>query len=111
MCRANVQRASLVLVVLMADAGCVALGLRAADYRPTIDPLNFQATVDNPYYPLVPGTTYRFVETVRGERNETEVTVTHETKQVMGVEGVVVRDVVTENGEGAGETSAWIAQD
>jgi len=99
------------LLALTFDVGCVALGLRAADYRPRIDPANFQATVDNPYYPLVPGTTYAFVETARGERNETEVTVTHETKRVMGVECVVVHDVVTENGEVAEETWAWVAQD
>ena len=108
---ANGVRVFLLPLALMVDVGCVALGLRPADYRPTIDPANFQITVDNPYYPLVPGTTYRFVETARGERNETEVTVTHETKRVMGVECVVVRDAVTENGEIAEETYVSIAQD
>jgi hypothetical protein len=104
-------RLPVLVFALMVDVGCVALGLRPADYQPRIDPTNFQATVDNPYYPLVPGTTYRFVETARGDRNETAVTVTHETKRVMGVECVVVHDVVTEDGEVAEETYAWIAQD
>jgi hypothetical protein len=104
-------RLSVLVSALVVDIGCVALGLRAADYQPRIDPADFQARVDNPYYPLVPGTTYRFVETARGERNETAVSVTHETKRVMGVECVVLHDVVTEDGEVAEETWAWVAQD
>jgi hypothetical protein len=104
-------RISFTVLALMAGGGCVALGLRAADYQPGIDPANFQATIDNPYYPLVPGTTYVYVETARGERSESEIVVTHETKQIMGVECVVVHDVVTANGAVAEETDTWIAQD
>ena len=29
-------------------------------YNPAIDPANFVSTVDNQYYPLVPGTTYTY---------------------------------------------------
>ena len=32
--------------------------------RPHIDPAEFQATVDNPYLPLVPGTTFNYIEKV-----------------------------------------------
>src|SRR5262245_17783608 len=38
------------------QAVCEALGDQA--YDPKIDPNNFVSTVDNPFFPLVPGTTY-----------------------------------------------------
>jgi hypothetical protein len=59
----------LALLGLMAVVGALrgAMGPRAPDYHPQIDPSNFQATVDNPYYPLVPGTTLTYIETDKGE--------------------------------------------
>src|SRR5215510_10800179 len=59
-------------------------------YHPQINPADFSATVDNPYFPLVPGTTCKYVEKDGDETNENEVTVTSETKVVMGVKCVVV---------------------
>ena len=92
-------------------AGCQTLGFRAADYHPQIDPANFQATVDNPFYPLVPGTTLKLVEKLGRETTENEITVTRETKTIMGVRCVVVRDTVTENGVLKEDTYDWMAQD
>jgi hypothetical protein len=102
---------SIVGLVLAAELGCVALGLSPADYNPKIDPANFRTTVDNPYLPLVPGTTYKFIETVLGEKSVNEITVTHETKVIMGVPCMVVHDVVTKNGILAEDTYDWIAAD
>lgn len=103
--------AVLIGVAQIAGSGCVALGLSPADYHPKIDPANFQAMVDNPYYPLVPGTTYKYIEKALGETSENEITVTHETKVVMGVPCVVVHDVVVKNGVVAEDTYDWLAQD
>ena len=100
---------SLAGLALLAELGCVALGLRPADYHPKIDPASFKTTVDNPYYPLVPGTTYKYVEKALGEASENEITVTHETKTIMGVPCLTVRDVVRRRGvvsEATEETSA-----
>ena len=94
-----------------AGLSCVALGLRAADYHPEIDPANFQATVDNPYFPLVPGTVAHYVEKDGGETAERELTVTSETRLILGVTCVVVRDAVTKKGVLEEDSYAWFAQD
>jgi len=101
---------SLLAVVCAAGAGCVALGFRDTSYHPQIDPADFRTTVDNPYYPLVPGTTLKYVETSKGETTENEITVTHDTKVIMGVRCVVVHDKVTQDGALKEDTYDWLAQ-
>ena len=80
-------------------------------YTPAIDPANFSKRIDNPFFPLVPGT--RFIYEGDGvdghQRNVTEVT--RETKKVLGVEVVVVHDTVSLNGAAEEETFDWYAQD
>jgi len=76
-----------------------------------VDPANFQSTVDNPYFPLVPGTTYKYVEAIGKDTSENEVTVTNDTKTILGVPCVVVHDVVKEKGTIKEETFDWYAQD
>src|SRR5262245_53894664 len=66
-----------------ADAGCPI----DETYDPTVDPQNFVATIDNPLWPLTPGTRYVF-----GGAEDVEVQVTRETKVILGVTTVVVRD-------------------
>src|SRR6266850_7304598 len=107
----NILPVSLLGLVLAAGAGCAAMGARDTAYHPQIDPANFQTTVDNPYYPLVPGTTLTYIETSGGEKSENKVTVTHDTKMIMGVKCVVVHDTVTKNGRLAEDTWDWLAQD
>src|SRR5437667_12571904 len=98
-------------LVFAAGAGCVALGGRDTSYHPQIDPADFRATVDNPYFPLVPGTTLKYVENSGGETTESEITVTPDTKVVMGVTCVVVSDRVNENGALKEGTYDCYAQD
>ena len=80
---------------------------------PAIDPANFVSKVDNPYLPLVPGTTLRY----RGvKKNGTTpqldtFTVTHQKKLIMGVESTVVRDTVSSRGKPVERTYDWFAQD
>jgi hypothetical protein len=94
-------RSTLVLVILAACGG--------SDYAPTIDPAHFVAGVDNPYFPLVPGTvfSYRVVET--GEADV--VTVTSDTRVVMGVTCMVVHDVASQDGVVHEDTFDYYAQD
>jgi hypothetical protein len=63
--------------------------------------------VDNPLFPLVPGTRYVYQS---GEET-IEVTVTDDTKQILGVTAIVVRDVVSVGGEIMEDTYDWYAQD
>lgn len=82
------------------------------DYDPEIDPADFTSVVDNPYLSFIPGTVWRY-EGVNedGEAKEIEITVTSESKTVMGIEMVVVQDRVWEKGELVEDTVDWYAQD
>jgi hypothetical protein len=76
-----------------------------------IDPADFVTTVDNPYFPLTPGTTVVFAGTSEGEREVVTVRVTDRTKVIQGVTCVVVRDTVRTGGEVTEDTFDWYAQD
>jgi hypothetical protein len=82
----------------------------AVDYHPVIVPADFSTRITNPYFPLPPGTTYVFDGIRDGLPQRTEMTVTKETKMIMGVSTVVVRDVVTSNGALVEKTTDWYAQ-
>jgi len=91
----------------------LAYGANAAakGYDPHIDPANFQTKVDNPYLPLVPGTTYKYLEKEGRDTRENIVTVMSDTKVVMGIPCTVVHDVVNEKGVLKEDTYDWYAQD
>ena len=83
-----------------------------APYTPEIDPANFLdldgiIANPNPYYPLTPGLTKIFTS---GEETIT-VVVTDQTKEIMGVTCVVVRDTVKIGDELIEDTDDWYAQD
>jgi hypothetical protein len=90
-------------------ATCTRLG--PAPYSPAIDPANFVATIDNPFNPLPPGTTYVYEGNTAAGLEHNEVAVTHNTKVIMGVTCVEVLDTVTLNGELTERTLDWFAQD
>jgi hypothetical protein len=79
--------------------------------NPTTDPADFVSTIDNPYYPLTPGTTFVYDGEEDGEAEHTETEVTSETKTILGVTCVVVHDQVWVEGELAEDTLDWYAQD
>ena len=75
------------------------------------DSNNFVAAVDNPYFPLAPGTVYHYREET-GEGVETnDVEVTHDAKQILGVAVTVVHDRVYLDGSLKEDTFDWYAQD
>ena len=77
-----------------------------------LDPADFTTDIDNPYWPMEPGTKWVYRET-DGEGNEQRVVVrvTGETRVVMGVTARVLHDLVTEDGEPVEDTYDWYAQD
>ena len=78
----------------------------------TLDPAEFTTTITNPYFPMKPGTTWRFDETSSdGEVSKVTVTVTHRTKVIEGVTARVVHDSVRLRGELVEDTLDWYAQD
>ena len=103
----------------MLTAAAIALAACGSD-RPSsevppqtdFDAANFTnpTTIDNPYYPLVPGTILKYVENDKGEISDDTVTITSDTKTITGVSCVVVHDVVTKHGRITEDTYDWVAQ-
>ena len=78
-----------------------------------LDPKNFSTRIDNPYWPMDPGTRWTYSETDQeGANLEVVVTVSDQTKEIAnGVTARVVRDTVTEDGVIVEDTFDWYAQD
>jgi len=77
-----------------------------------VDPANFVPVIDNPYFPLTPGTTLVYEGTSDGQRQHDEMTVTHRTKVILGIRCTVVTDVLTTpQGALLERTEDWYAQD
>jgi hypothetical protein len=79
----------------------------------TLDPADFTTEIDNPYWPMTPGSRWVYRETDKeGNAQRVEVTVTEQTKRIAnGVEARVIRDVVSEDGAPVEVTDDWYAQD
>jgi hypothetical protein len=80
-------------------------------YSVDIDPADFVAVIDNPYMPLTPGTTLTYEADTEDGKETIVVTVTDETKEILGVTCTVVRDTVELDGELVEDTFDWFAQD
>ena len=94
--------------LLVLIAGCTGSSSQEQKaYAPHIDPADFTTKIDNEYFPLEPGTTFVY----KGGTERGEMTVTHDTKKVMGVECVVVDDRGFEGGQLIEKTYDWFAQD
>ncbi len=77
-----------------------------------LDPADFVAHIDNPYWPMSPGSSWVYRETDKdGTEQRVEVTVTDRTKDILGIAATVVHDVVTEDGKPVEDTFDWYAQD
>jgi hypothetical protein len=85
--------------------------LGEAPYNPIINPTNFVAGVNHRFFPLVPGTTRIYEKNTDEGRERTEVTVTKDTKRILGVRCIVVQDTVTVDGEVVEDTFDHFAQD
>jgi hypothetical protein len=76
-----------------------------------LDPADFTTNIDNPYWPMRPGSHWVYREIENGDAQRVDVTVTNETKTLEGIEARVVHDRVSSNGETIEDTFDWYAQD
>lgn len=105
--------ARLLLLLLIALAAACGTGGGSEPALPTgsepveLDPADFSSTIDHPYWPMKPGSTWVY----REGASRVEVTVTDRSREIMGIEARVVHDVVTEDGKLVEDTLDWYAQD
>ena len=77
-----------------------------------LDPGDFTTDIDNPYWPMSPGSRWVYREASGDEVQRVVVTVTDRTKTIEGIEARVIHDLVTTpDGEKVEDTFDWYAQD
>jgi len=91
------------------QAACQKLG--PAPYVPGIDPNNFIAEVNNPYFPLPPGRTLIYEGQTAEGFVHNEFIITRKTKVIQGVKCIQVHDLGYLDGALAEDTLDWFAQD
>jgi hypothetical protein len=96
-----------VFLVLPVVAAVAALAAGAAGQSSP----RFRAHVDNPWFPLTPGTTYVYNGVKDGKPSRELLTVTHRTKTIAGTPCVVVDDRLFVGGHLAERTADWYSQD
>jgi hypothetical protein len=89
----------------------VGLGLALSACGSSGQQSRFVSRVDNPWYPLAPGTTLHYRGVKDGGPMTDVVTVTDATKRIVGARATVVRDRVYVHGRLSEDTLDWFAQD
>jgi len=111
----RVRAAAVVASSVIALAGCGGGGggaLPQGSDPVDLDPAGFRTRIDNPYWPMSPGGKWVYRETdPDGNEQRVVVTVTDRSKEILGIDAVVVHDVVTEKGRLVEDTYDWYAQD
>src|SRR4051794_39023582 len=104
--------ASAVVAALAVGAAALAAGKRGpAGTRPLPPASDFSSHVDNPWFPLKPGTRYVYTGVKDGQPSRDVVTVTHRTRTIEGAACVVVHDRLYLRGRLGERTTDWYSQD
>jgi hypothetical protein len=98
------MKAAALLAIVLALAPAAAA---ATPFRPAA----FVARVDNPWFPLVPGTVYVYHGIKDGKPSRDVVKVTHATRTIEGVRATSVHDDLYVEGRLEERTTDWYAQD
>jgi hypothetical protein len=80
-------------------------------YAPVVDPASFVGEITNPYFPLKPGSHWVYEGQGAEGFEHGDVVVTTQTREILGVTCVVVRDTVLLDGELSEDTLDFFAQD
>ena len=105
---------ALVLGIALIAAVSVGAG-RSGSMAPTAQHAalasRFSARVDNPWFPLRPGTRYVYVGEKDGQPSRDVMTATHRVRTINGAPCVVVRDMLYLRGRLRERTTDWYSQD
>jgi hypothetical protein len=97
-------------LALVATIAVVATAFAGTNAR-AVNPAGFRARVDNPWLPLLPGTTFVYTGTEDGKPLRDVVRVTHRTATIDGAPCVIVDDRLYVSGRLEERTTDWYSQD
>lgn len=80
-------------------------------YLPILNPDDFVDSITNTYLPFIPGKVYTYEGQTDEGKETTVVTVTSDKKTILGIDCIVVHDVVSLEGNIIEDTYDWYAQD
>jgi len=103
----------LMLLLMLTVSGGLAFA-QDPPQQPTpanLTPADFVEVIDNPYLPLIPGTTLIYEGMTEDGLEDIEIKILSETRQVMGITAIVRQDTVYLDGELIEDTFDWFAQD
>jgi hypothetical protein len=86
-------------------------GQKPRDAGPEIDPTDFVSQVDNPYFPLTPGSSMFYRGVTRDGIETLRIDVTGQTKVILGVTTMVVIETAALNDQIIEIAENWFAQD
>jgi len=96
----------------IATAGTCPIPLPQGSDPVTLEPADFVGVIDNPYWPMAPGTKWVYRESAPQEDTlKVKITVTTRTRDISGIQASVVHDKVTVHGDLLENTFDWYAQD
>lgn len=99
------------LVVAASPASSSPSAKRAIPIPALPAPAAFVSRIDNRFFPLEPGTTFRYRGQQDGKPMTVSVSVTRKTKLIAGIRATVVLDQVFVGGKREEKTFDWYAQD
>lgn len=89
------------------EASGIPRGSEAVRLRPA----QFSMRIDNPYWPMTPGSRWVYTSIEEGSKRRVVLTVKNATKMILGIQARVVAEVVSEDGQVTQATDSWYAQD
>jgi hypothetical protein len=98
-------------MLVLSTVAAAALGVVLPALAGTPPASAFSARVDNPWFPLKPGSTYVYRGVKDGKPARDVLTVTHQTTTIDGVPCVVVQDRLYLSGRLGERTTDWYSQD
>jgi hypothetical protein len=107
--RSLIFTSGLAMVLAMASVAIAEYHMKALPFD--INPADFVSEVTNKFFPLHPGTTFFYEGSKEGVPGSNVTEVTHQIKNILGVNCTVVHDRVFENGVLAEDTFDFYAQD
>ncbi len=105
------MRRTLLSLTAIAVGATAAPAAASLQIPPLPNPGSFVRKISNPWFPLRPGTTFRYRGAKDGKRALDVLTVTHLRRAILGVSTTVIHDRLYLNGRLAERTTDWYAQD